>query len=338
MLLSMVVLASGVLPAMAAGYDSVQYTVVREDMSIKDENGNLILLQYYDNVVITDKGAAIDKINAQLAAEKENFLRFKEEAETFALEMKDMGRLHKHYASLEVMKNENGILSIRVTSNIYSGGGQDVDNIKGMNFNLRTGESRAITENFSMSEKETERYLKDMTISFVKTSPAWVWCDSVSEQIENKTIKDYVYYLQGDTLYLCYEIETLGPKGAGATVVGCPLKSIKVTYNGQHIYFDQQPIMQSNRVMVPIRAIFETMGYTVTWDQETQTAYADHGTRSIAITVGDSVIRHADGTYTCDVAPMNVAGRILVPVRAVADLSGHTITWDQENLTARISK
>ena len=47
-----------------------------------------------------------------------------------------------------------------------------------------------------------------------------------------------------------------------------------MTVDGNALTFDQQPIMDSDRVMVPIRTIFEALGYTVDWDQATQTGTA----------------------------------------------------------------
>lgn len=37
--------------------------------------------------------------------------------------------------------------------------------------------------------------------------------------------------------------------------------------------FDVAPIIENDRTLVPIRAIFEALGADVTWDQETKTAF-----------------------------------------------------------------
>ena len=42
--------------------------------------------------------------------------------------------------------------------------------------------------------------------------------------------------------------------------------NITVTLNGSNIYFDQPPIIQNERTLVPMRAIFEAMGCEVEWD------------------------------------------------------------------------
>lgn len=67
--------------------------------------------------------------------------------------------------------------------------------------------------------------------------------------------------------------------------------NITVTYNGQPIYFDVQPQMVNNRVMVPMRAIFERFGMYVTWKPETREIYATNGPKTIEMGIGSYWIK-----------------------------------------------
>lgn len=117
---------------------------------------------------------------------------------------------------------------------------------------------------------------------------------------------------------------------------------IKVVLNGQELSFDQPPIMKDDRTLVPLRAIFEAMGYTVTWNESTQTAAAVNGSNKITVQVGSSVISYTtdgkSGTYTCDVEPQIVSDRILVPVRAIAESAGCSVSWVENTQTVIIVK
>jgi len=49
-------------------------------------------------------------------------------------------------------------------------------------------------------------------------------------------------------------------------------KEIKAFVNGEHPVFDVPPVIKSGRTLVPIRAISQSLGAEVTWNQEEQTA------------------------------------------------------------------
>jgi len=69
--------------------------------------------------------------------------------------------------------------------------------------------------------------------------------------------------------------------------------------------FDVQPIMIDGRVMVPFRTIFEALGYTVNWDNDTKTVIANQDI-SIAMAVGNNNVYYGDTIIESDVAPVQV--------------------------------
>lgn len=112
---------------------------------------------------------------------------------------------------------------------------------------------------------------------------------------------------------------------------------IKVVLDNKKLSFDQPPIMDNNRVMVPIRTIFEALGYDVTWNQSMQTGIAVNGNNTIRVQVNNAQITYSGGTYWCDVAPKNISGRILVPVRAISESAGCRVNWNGNTQTVTIS-
>ncbi|MBE7060883.1 MAG: copper amine oxidase N-terminal domain-containing protein [Ruminococcaceae bacterium] len=119
-------------------------------------------------------------------------------------------------------------------------------------------------------------------------------------------------------------------------------KEIKVVLNGQELSFDQPPVIINDRTMVPIRAIFEAMGYAVEWNQNTKTATATKGIDKIVVQIGNHIISYTtngvSGTYYCDVAPQIISDRTLVPVRAIAESAGCNVDWDGNTKTVYINK
>ena len=146
----------------------------------------------------------------------------------------------------------------------------------------------------------------------------WVGNGSVTEQ------SDYIFYKVDTTLNEQYTNS-----------------EISVILDGNKIQFDQQPIIAGNRTLVPIRAIFEAMGYTVEWYEGTQTAIAAKGDNEIKVQLNNSIIDYrvngVSGTYICDVLPQMLSNRIFVPVRAIAESAGCSVDWDESTQTVYIT-
>ncbi|MGN0106880.1 MAG: carbohydrate-binding domain-containing protein [Hominilimicola sp.] len=112
---------------------------------------------------------------------------------------------------------------------------------------------------------------------------------------------------------------------------------IKVTYDGNTIDFDVQPEIIDDRVMVPMRTIFETFGAKVKWDSDAQTITAKKKSKTISMTIGNADMTKNDETYSFDTAPVIEDGRTLVPVRAISDMLGLDVEWDENNKNVTIT-
>ena len=105
---------------------------------------------------------------------------------------------------------------------------------------------------------------------------------------------------------------------------------ISVLFDGKRIAFDQLPVIENGRTLVPLRAIFEKIGATVEWDGDTQTVIAkstENGT-IIRLTI-DSTTAMVNGVQvSLDVPAKIINGRTLVPVRFVSDCFGVGVDWN----------
>ncbi len=105
---------------------------------------------------------------------------------------------------------------------------------------------------------------------------------------------------------------------------------ISVLFDGKRIAFDQLPVIENGRTLVPLRAIFEKIGATVEWDGDTQTVIAkstENGT-IIRLTI-DSTTALVNGEQVpLDVPAKIINGRTLVPVRFVSDCFGVGVDWN----------
>lgn len=52
--------------------------------------------------------------------------------------------------------------------------------------------------------------------------------------------------------------------------------NIQVNLTGSYVNFPvQEPTVINNRTMVPLRGIFENLGYSIEWDANTKTGYLE---------------------------------------------------------------
>lgn len=108
---------------------------------------------------------------------------------------------------------------------------------------------------------------------------------------------------------------------------GRPSTDIAVKFNGNWMNFDVDPLIINSRTMVPLRAIFEALGATVTWDGETATARATRNGKNVAVTIGSNIAVVDGEAVTIDQSASLINGRTLVPLRFVSEAFGADVQW-----------
>ena len=112
---------------------------------------------------------------------------------------------------------------------------------------------------------------------------------------------------------------------------------ITVSVNGQQLSFDQPPILQDDRTLVPMRGIFQALGASVSWDEPSQTVTATSGSDVILFRVGEAgLYKNGNLVYTMPVPAQIVNDRLLVPLRAVAESMGASVGWDEASYAVTI--
>lgn len=109
-------------------------------------------------------------------------------------------------------------------------------------------------------------------------------------------------------------------------------KSAVVTayYNGEKIAFDQVPVIENGRTLVPLRAIFEKIGADVEWDSANSTVVAKKADTKITLPIDSTAATVNDEIVALDVPAKIVDGRTLVPLRFVADCFDVDVKWEAE--------
>lgn len=104
-----------------------------------------------------------------------------------------------------------------------------------------------------------------------------------------------------------------------------------------------QSIIQSStdhdqgRVMLPMRAIFESLGASVKWNQKTQTVTANRDGTTIVLQINNKTATINGQTVSLDVPAKNVKGNTMIPVRFASEALGEKIGWNSRTKTVTIT-
>ncbi len=113
---------------------------------------------------------------------------------------------------------------------------------------------------------------------------------------------------------------------------------IKIALNDDFLTLDVMPQIVNSRTMVPLRGIFEELGATVTWDNDSRTVtIAGTDKPQICVTIDSKTATVEGSAVAMDTAPMISEGRTLVPVRFLAETLGAQVGWDNATQTVVIS-
>ncbi|MDR2940444.1 MAG: CAP domain-containing protein [Clostridiales bacterium] len=114
--------------------------------------------------------------------------------------------------------------------------------------------------------------------------------------------------------------------------------------NNKKLNFTEQgPVIIDNRLLVPVRGIFESVGATVTWDPVPKTIHIRYKENEIKMFVDSkrySVTDKNTGVnvfYDFEVVPQILNNRTLIPLRAVTDGLGGQTNWDPKTKSAYIN-
>lgn len=117
----------------------------------------------------------------------------------------------------------------------------------------------------------------------------------------------------------------------------------------QNRQMDVKPLIKNDRLMLPLRSLAEMIGAKVEWDSQTRTAiFTNKGLVAKIQIDGNEIVLSNGKVIKMDSKPLNINGRILLPISNVANVFGLTngntkdgidqnIEWDGDNKTVEIN-
>ena len=105
---------------------------------------------------------------------------------------------------------------------------------------------------------------------------------------------------------------------------------ITVFIDGNQLSFDVDPIIENDRTLVPMRAIFEELDAKISWDAENRIVEAVKGDNTIVVTIDDNIMLKNGEEILLDTPARIIDDRTLVPVRAVSEGLEADVEWDKD--------
>ena len=116
-------------------------------------------------------------------------------------------------------------------------------------------------------------------------------------------------------------------------------EDIRVFIDGVQVNFVQQsPVIVDGRTLVPVRYVFEQLGFDVGWNDEAREVILDCGDYHVVIPIDSAVFTVNGVSHSLDVpAQILPTGRTVLPIRAIAENVGYYVVWDAAARIVHIS-
>lgn len=127
----------------------------------------------------------------------------------------------------------------------------------------------------------------------------------------------------------------------GAVLLATGLSQAQPIYtelDGQRLNFEQPPVMQQGRVLVPLRGIFENLGADVLYSPANRSIKATADGKTIQLSLGQREAFINGEQVFLDVPADTISGRTMVPLRFVSEALGADVKWRGASRTVAISQ
>ncbi len=114
-----------------------------------------------------------------------------------------------------------------------------------------------------------------------------------------------------------------------------------MTVNGTEKPIDEQgtaPVIVGDRTLLPVRAVVEEMGGTVSWNEDTKEVTLRCASDEIKLTIDSKSALLNGEEKKLDVAPTIINGRTMLPIRFIAESFRFDVAWDGAAQTVTITK
>jgi hypothetical protein len=106
------------------------------------------------------------------------------------------------------------------------------------------------------------------------------------------------------------------------------------TADGEYISFPaQRPFIAGNRLLAPVREVFEALGFTVGWDADTESVSLTNADYTVYFALGSASFTVNGTSHALESPALIINGSAFMPVAAVLEHTGYDVRWENDSFT-----
>jgi N-acetylmuramoyl-L-alanine amidase len=113
--------------------------------------------------------------------------------------------------------------------------------------------------------------------------------------------------------------------------------SIQLWINGNKAKPEVPPQLVNGRTLVPVYTVQEGLGAKVGWDAKSRRVTVTDGNKEVQLTIGSKTARVNGKAKTLDIAPVIIGNRTFLPFRAVGELLGAEVGWEEKTKSVMVN-
>lgn len=141
-------------------------------------------------------------------------------------------------------------------------------------------------------------------------------------------------------LFILYSLSAWAAEDTSDVVVSFQIDNPIMKVNGVETEIDTgrgtKPVVIQERTVVSVRAIIESFGGSVGWNDETQSVMLDMKDDHITLVINSNTAYLNGKEHTLDVAPVVVNERTMLPIRFIAEGFHLGVAWEDDTQTVSI--
>lgn len=115
-------------------------------------------------------------------------------------------------------------------------------------------------------------------------------------------------------------------------------ESIKLEVNKEELKLDVEATMVEGEILLPVRAVFESLGFQVTWDGTSRTVTGKSEDILIKLAVDKPNAMVNEALVKLDTPTLIINQRVLASAKFIEEATGAKVNWDEARKTISINK